>query len=275
MQIILKYIILFTVLLCSVLGLAQQTPGKAADSILNNSTTTYATGKVISATTQFPMENVHIVNLNQVVGTITNKDGAFKIKAKANDTLHFSFLGYKSFKVKVTSDWLKFQDTEIEMTEAAYALEEVVIKSHNLTGYLEIDVKYVPNTTDPGRYSIAGLPKGYEAGKKGPNTIGQILGAVFNPADLLYNVFGKKPRQMRKLKKMKEDADIRDLLAAKFDRELLITLLEIEKVELEEILSNCNYSKIFIATANDLQILDAINTCYEEYKVLQRKKKKA
>lgn len=274
MQIIIKYIILFTVFLCSIFGFAQEAPKKTKDTV-KTETIEYATGKVISASTQFPMENVHIVNLNQVVGTITNKEGEFKIRAKANDTLHFSFLGYKSFKVKVTSDWLKYQDTEIELTEAAYALEEVVIKSHNLTGYLEIDVKYVPNTTDPGRYSIAGLPKGYEAGKKGPNTIGQILGAVFNPADLLYNVFGKKPRQMRKLKKMKEDSEIRDLLAAKFDRELLITLLEVEKAELEDILTNCNYSKVFIETANDLQILDAINSCYEEYKVLQRKKKKA
>ena len=43
-----------------------------------------------------------------------------------------------------------------------------------------------------------------------------------------------------------------------------------EKVDIEDILNNCNYSKSFIKTANDLQILDAISSCYEEYKVLNR-----
>jgi hypothetical protein len=269
MQLVIKYSIIITLFLCSVVGFTQVTNARDSE---NAVTTNTAYGIVTSSSTQFPMENVHVVNLNQVIGTITNKKGEFSIKAEANDTLHFSFLGYKSFKVKVTSDWLKYQNTAIELTEAAYALEEVVIKSHNLTGYLEIDAKYVPSNSDPGRYSISGLTKSYEAGKKGPNTIGQILGAVFNPADLLYKVFGKKPKQMRKLKQMKKDNEIRDLLAAKFDRELLVTLLEVDVAELEEILIHCNYSKSFIKTANDLQILDAINSCYEEYKVLKRKK---
>ena len=273
MQTLIKYIVLFCLLLCALVGSAQDTtPDKLKDSVKVNDSIQYAKGKVTSASTQFPMENVHVVNLNQVIGTITNKQGEFKIQAEVNDTLHFSFLGYKSFKVKVTGDWLKYQNTSIELTELAYALEEVVVKSHNLTGYLEIDAKYVPTNTNAGRYSISGLPKGYEAGKKGPNTIGQILGAVFNPADLLYNVFGKKPKQMRKLRKMKKDHEIRDLLASKFDRELLTTLLEVDKQELEEVLIHCNYSKSFIQTANDLQILDAISSCYEEYKVLNRKK---
>ena len=46
----------------------------------------------------------------------------------------------------------------------------------------------------------------------------------------------------------------------------------IEEADIQDILSNCNYSKSFIKTANDLQILDAISGCYEEYKVLNRQK---
>ncbi len=97
-----------------------------------------------------------------------------------------------------------------------------------------------------------------------------MLGAILNPADLLRNLFGKKPKQMRKLRQMKEDDEIKNLLASKFDRETLTELLQLEKVDIEDILNNCNYSKSFIATANDLQILDAISSCYEEYKVLNR-----
>ncbi|WP_394750650.1 carboxypeptidase-like regulatory domain-containing protein [Spongiimicrobium salis] len=226
---------------------------------------------IINAQTEVPMESVHVLNLNQVIGTITNAKGEFSITAAVNDTLYFSFLGFKSQKVRVTNDMFKFQDTKIALTELAYALEEVVVRPFELTGYLEIDVKNLPINT-AYQYSISGLSKGYEARNKSPSAVTKVLGAILNPADLLRNLFGKKPRQMRKLRQMKEDAAIRDLLAAKFDRETLTELLQIEKMDVDDILTNCNYSKSFITTANDLQILDAINSCYEEYKVLNRKK---
>jgi hypothetical protein len=226
---------------------------------------------VVNAQTDRPLESVHVINLNQVVGTITNKKGEFSITAAVNDTLYFSYLGFKSQKIRITNDMFKFKDTKIALTELAYALEEVIVKPYQLTGYLEIDVKNLPVNT-AYQYSISGLSKSYEAGSKSPSAVTKVLGAILNPADLLRNLFGKKPRQMRKLRQMKEDDEIRNLLAAKFDREILTELLQLEKVDIDDILSNCNYSKSFISTANDLQILDAISSCYEEYKVLNRKK---
>ena len=217
------------------------------------------------------MESVHVVNLNEVVGTITNEKGEFNIPAKVNDTLYITFLGFKSQKVRVTNDMFKFKETKISLTELAYALEEVIVRPYSLTGYLEIDVKNLP-LNNAFQYSISGLSVGYEAGSKNPSAVTKVLGAILNPADLLRNLFGKKPNQMRKLRQMKEDDQIRDLLASKFDRETLTELLQLEKVDIEDILNNCNYSKSFITTANDLQILDAISSCYEEYKVLNRKR---
>jgi len=226
---------------------------------------------VVNAQTDTPLESVHVVNLNKVIGTITNKDGEFSIKAAVNDTLYFRYLGFKSQKIRITNDMFKFKDTKIALTELAYALEEVIVRPYQLTGYLEIDVKNLPINT-AYQYSISGLSKSYEAGSKNPSAVTRVLGAILNPADLLRNLFGKKPRQMRKLRQIKEDDDIRNLLASKFDRETLTELLQVEKVDLEDILSNCNYSKSFITTANDLQILDAISSCYEEFKVLNRKR---
>jgi hypothetical protein len=233
---------------------------------------TFVRGVVISNSTDQPLEGVNIVNLNQIIGTATDDKGAFKIRAKANDTLHFSYLGYKSIKVRVTNDWLKFGETQIEMTELALALEEVVVNQLRLTGYLEVDVKQVPLKSNY-RYSISGLSnKGYEAGSRSPNAVSKVLGAIFNPADFLYNMFGKKPNELRKLKQMKQDDQIRNQLASRFDREMLMVLLDVDRYDLDEIINQCNYSRDFIETANDLQVLDAISECYEEYKVLSRSK---
>ncbi|MBC3847015.1 carboxypeptidase-like regulatory domain-containing protein [Winogradskyella echinorum] len=229
-------------------------------------------GTIISSSTDEPLSDVNIVNLNQVKGVATDENGAFEITAKANDTLHLSYLGYKSLKVRVTNDWLKFGNTEIAMTEMALALEEVTVNQLQLTGYLEVDMKQIPIQTN-NQYRISGLPgRSYEGGKT--NIATKILGAIFNPADFLYNMFGKKPNEMHKLKKMKEDDEIRNQLAQRFDREMLLVLLQVNKFDLDEIVNQCNYSKDFINTANDLQILDAISECYEEYKVIQRSKER-
>jgi hypothetical protein len=155
------------------------------------------------------------------------------------------------------------------MTELGIALEEVVLKPVTLTGYLEIDARNIP-IYENNRYSISGLNAGYEGGDNSASAVSRTLGAIFNPADLMHNIFGKKPKQMRKLRQMKEDDEIRTLLRNKFDRETLIALLPINKVEIDEILQRCSYSKDFLRSANDLQILDALSGCYEEYRVLQR-----
>ena len=175
-------------------------------------------GKIIDASNDKPMENVNIVNLNQVFGTATNQEGEFEIQARANDTLHLSFLGYKSIKVRVTNDWINFgNQTTIKLTELALALEEVVVNKLKLTGYLEIDIKQIPIQKNV-RYSISGLNSGYESSPRTPSMVTKVLGAIFNPADFLHNVFGKKPREMRKLRKMKQQDEIRNILASRFDR---------------------------------------------------------
>jgi hypothetical protein len=173
-------------------------------------------------------------------------------------------------RVRVTNDWIKNITTKIQLTEKAIALEEVVIRPFNLTGYLEVDTKIIP-IKENFRYSISGLTQGYEAGQYSPNAFGRVLGSIFNPADVLYNFFGKNPKELRKLKEMKKDDTVRNLLESKFDREMISVLLGVEKTEIAEILQRCNYSESFIQTANDLQIMDAISGCYEEYKILKKK----
>lgn len=223
---------------------------------------------IVSSTTKEALVNANIVNLNQVIGTSTNTEGIFDIRAKINDTLHLSYLGYKSIKVRVTNDWIKFGNTKIELTELALALEEVIVNQLKLTGYLEVDMAKV-SVRSNNRYRISGLPnQGYEGGQT--NVVNKVLGALFNPADFLYKMFGKKSRQMDKLKDIKKDDEIRNQLSKRFDREMLTVLLQVDKYDLDEIVNQCSYSRDFIRTANDLQMLDAISQCYEEYKVLNR-----
>lgn len=255
-----RYFVVFLFALLSLNSFAQGTPAQEKVS-----------GIILNEATLQPVSGVSIININRVRGTVTDDRGNFSIEAAANDTLHVSFVGYQSIRVRISNDWIKFKNvTKILLTEKAYTLEEVIISKYNLTGYLQIDSKLAP-VRENYRYSISGLSQGYEGGENSPNAFKKIVSSMFNPADLLHNIFGKKPAEMRRLKEMKKDDTVRNALAEKYDRETLAALLGVDKDEIADILERCNYSEEFIKTANDLQIMDAISGCYEEYKALNRK----
>jgi hypothetical protein len=254
-----KYIILFLFFVISLKSAAQT--AEVPQKIL---------GTIISDNTGTPLIDVNIININQVTGTTTDGNGNFELAVTQNDTLHITLLGYESLRVRVTNDWIKNKKTTIQLTQKAIELKEVVVNKYYLTGYLEIDAKLIPVKED-FRYSISGLGQGYEAGQYSPGAFGKVLGSIFNPADMLYNFFGKRPQQLKKLRELRKDDTVRKLLETKYDRETITLLLGVSQDEIAEILNRCNYSEAFTKSANDLQVMDAISGCYEQYKILKKK----
>ena len=252
-----KYLLFFNLILYSLLGYGQS---QEVDDI---------TGKVVNAANDKALQGANIININTVKGATTDNDGDFKLKAKINDTLFFSYLGFRNMQVRVTEDWLKYGDVKIKMTEKAIALEEVTVRNIKLTGYLEIDARNIP-IYDTYRYQISGLDYGYEGGDKDKSSFAETVESITNPADLLYNIFGKRPQQMKRIQKMKENDEIRNVLQDKYDRETLAAVLQLNKATVEEILKSCNFSRKFVEGANDLQILDAMGSCYQDYKAIKR-----
>jgi len=228
-------------------------------------------GQIIEATSKKILSAANILNLNSVEGTITNDKGYFKIPVRANDTILISYLGYASIKLKITNDLLKGNELVIALYEKPIEIREVVIKSTKLIGVLEVDVKMVPEDKFT-RIHINGLPQTYEVGKPRAKNFSTPLAALFHPIDFLYNRFGKKPKQLRKLKKLKTQDNLRKILAGKFDREVMMEYLGVDKEELNKLLSDCNYSDYFIKKASDLQLIEAVLDCYENYKALKKGK---
>lgn len=226
-------------------------------------------GQVISHVTKDPLIGAHLFNLNSVIGTISDDDGFFELATSANDTIYVSHLGYQSIKLKITNDLLKGNELVIELHERAEVMEEVVVKSHKLIGVLEIDAKNVPKDKY-ARIHISGLPQTYEVGVRQRRNFNSPLDALFRPIDFVYNMFGSKPKQLKKLKKLRDDDELRALLEAKFNRELMMEYLDMDAPELNELLNECNYSDYFIKQASDLQLIEAILLCYENYKAIKK-----
>ncbi len=228
-------------------------------------------GVVVNAENKEALSPAHILNLNSVNGTITNKEGLFEITAQVTDTILVSYLGFESIKLKVTNDLLKGNEIEIALNEKPEKVKEVIINSTKLIGVLEVDVKMVPKERFT-RIKLNGIKQTYELGNQQKTSSSSLISKIFNPVDAVYNLFGKKPRRLRKLRRLKKETDLRKMLAGKFDREIMMEYLEMDSKELSKLLSKCNYSEYFIKKASDLQTIEAILNCYENYKAVKKGK---
>jgi hypothetical protein len=88
------------------------------------------------------LANVNVININKVRELEQTLKATLKLMYNLRYFAPFS-LGFQSLRVKVTNDW-KNKVAKIFLTEKAIALEEVVIRPFNLTGYLEVDSKTIP-----------------------------------------------------------------------------------------------------------------------------------
>ncbi len=228
-------------------------------------------GQVIDSENKKPLSASHILNLNSVTGTITNDKGFFEITAKANDTVMVSYLGHSSIKIKVTNDLLKGNELLIALYEKSEEIKEIIIKSSKLIGVLEVDVKQVPKDRFT-RIKINGIRQTYEIARPKTSDFTSPIAALFQPVDFLYKLFGKKPKQLKKLQKIKKEDNLRKIMAGKFDREVMMEYLEMDRNDLMKLISDCNYSDYFVKNASDLQMIEAVLDCYENYKALKKGK---
>lgn len=224
-------------------------------------------GQIINFKSKKGLKGAHLFNLNTVEGAIANNKGFFNFPTKVNDTLYISYLGFQSIKLKVTNDLLKGNELVIALHEKRVEMKEVVVKSHKLVGVLEIDAKNIP-IDKFARIHINGLPQTYEVGA--PVAYKSAIASLFNPVDAIYNMFGKKPKRLKKLKKLRDEDNLRNMMEGKYNRELMMEYLDMNSRELNDLLNECNYSDYFIKSASDLQLTEAILLCYENHKAIKK-----
>jgi hypothetical protein len=264
----LKKIVFIAVVLFSLKGFSQNP--KVVDTTKNNFIVpVLLKGQVIDNATKEPLRGTNLFNLNSVIGSVANDNGEFYISTKPNDTLYISYVGYQSIKLKVTNDLLKGNELVIELHEKIEEFNEVVVKSHKLIGVLEIDAKNVP-IDKYSRIHINGIAQTYEVGSSQRKSYNSAVDAMFQPINLMYDKFGKDPRQLKKIKKLRDDDALRQMLESKFNRELMMEYLDIDAQELNDLLNECNYSDYFIKQASDLQLIEAVLLCYENYKAIKK-----
>lgn len=193
---------------------------------------------------------VHVINKRTLKGTVTDRDGEFIIKIQFGDTIVFSNISFKYLYFVYNDSSALLANTIVEMEEQNYLLHEVSVFSYELT------------TNEPRQMKIEDplIPSNDQISD------GRIINAnPSNPAEYLYNLFGSKPRQLRKLAILKAEEAYRDKLEESNNRESVTRLTGLSKTELEAFMFYCKFTHVRMNHLNDYDFLVAVQRCYAQY----------
>tara|TARA_R110002072_G_scaffold43789_6_gene123028 strand:- start:352 stop:1071 length:720 start_codon:yes stop_codon:yes gene_type:complete len=207
-------------------------------------------GTIKDKQTEENIPEVHVINKRTLKGTVSNREGEFLIKLQFGDTIVFSNISYKYLYFVYNDSSALLENTLVEMEEQNYLLHEVSIFSYELTSNapkeMKIDEPLYPSNDEIGDGKI-------------------IRASPSNPAEYLYNLFGSKPKQLRKLAILKAEDAYREKLEVSNNRESVISLTGLSKDELEAFMFYCKFTQVRMNHLNDYDFLLAVQRCYAQY----------
>ncbi|MEB3346751.1 hypothetical protein U6A24_14835 [Aquimarina gracilis] len=97
----------------------------------------------ISAPIGDDVEGVVVFNRSTNKGTITNKEGLFKISVGINDRIEIVAMQYQHFIVLIDKGVMDSKRLNVFLNESVNQLEEVVVTPYDLNGNVTVDVKKI------------------------------------------------------------------------------------------------------------------------------------
>lgn len=97
-------------------------------------------GKLVSENEE-GLENVHIINRCQDLGTITDAGGFFTIPASEGDTVEIKSIVFKDMTFVINSETLEMLTVDVPVQTRLYSIPNIDLFSNDLSGYLKYDVE--------------------------------------------------------------------------------------------------------------------------------------
>ncbi len=237
---------------------------------------------------------VHVSNISNNRGTITDVSGYFEINGSLNDTLVFSAVQFQRVEILVTLAVLQNDMLNVPLKESLTELDEVVVMPYNLTGDLNRDMenlKIQPVVTA----STLGLPNSYVKVKtqnerrlfEADNGKFIYLGSyrmdtTFNPTVMinLNKILNRVTGRTKKLKKyVAIDKEIALLRKVKrfYPDSVYVQEFDIPKENLNEFFYFCQADSTFasiVETADQLKVWEYLQNRSHEYHMNNKHKLK-
>ena len=165
-----------------------------------NSQSLVINGKVTDLNGE-PLPYANVAFANNLRGTICNSSGVFKLlipEKYQQDTLTFSFIGYKSKKVLISNITGSVQ---VMLQESSLALKEAVITSYTGEYLIEKAIGRIPENYHSNQYVSKGF---YRVSTQTPDEYIHLSEAVF---DIYHSTesSSKKPFRLDKMRAIKDE----------------------------------------------------------------------
>lgn len=150
-----------------------------------------------------PIENVHIINKNAQKGTITNKQGHFKISVTDKDTLMISDIQFQDKIIIVNQDHLLTKFIEINLLELTNQLDEVIVQQFD-------DMSEELGLPNAGKEPLKKLDRNlnHYSQKSTPVVILEALLFKQGGIDDIYNIVSGNRKRDRKLKELMQNDEL-------------------------------------------------------------------
>lgn len=213
-------------------------------------------GRVLAPDSVTPVAEVHVINKNLTLGTLTNQRGQFHLDVRVGDTVVFSNISYQyAYHFVMATDSSK--SLRVILQYRSFMLDEVSIFTYELT----------TNREKPMKMGQPMIPKTENI----PDEKVMEVNALASPIDYVYNLFSNRAQQLRALQELRKQDAFREHLNKGKNHEHLLQLTRLTETELEQMLFFCRYSKHYISTATDYELLISLLSCFEEYESIRKR----
>lgn len=203
-------------------------------------------GRIYDLETKLDIPQVMIINKRTNVGTFSDNEGKFIIKALQTDTIVLSSLGYKIKKICLKDSLIKTNYyLTISLDKIYFTLKEVNI--YPVRSLNEIDMDR----------SKVGVRKTISV---------QGIDAIQSPITYLYERFSKFGKSKQKVAAWENEDIKRDLLKELFRLYIQYDIIDLNDAEFDAFIKYLNFSDDFIRNATQLELVLAIKGKYENFK---------
>jgi len=202
--------------------------------------------------------NENVINTNTQIATITDEDGRFMIRVKADDQLVFTAVNYQLEIIKVTNEILENNRLVVEVTEKVTELDEVVVSPENQERFLQVKNEKF---------------KGFEYEIDRSTEVQNIAGASQNDriegqlnfVNIFKAIFQSKNQDTGETVELK----VSDVLRQVYDDEFFVVDLGLDQQKIDAFLIYCDDkipSQSLLKKENEFQLIDFLVTQSKQFK---------
>ncbi len=213
------------------------------------------TGEIVEEGIENPLSDVHVLNRNNGVVTVSDPTGFFSMYVAKTHVIRFTSVGYEAFYFSIPGGF------KSDVFYQKIILKRRVTPLENVTIYGDIDVTESMLSVEEVPNPLEGVSYGTLQGEAH-----EVAPSVMNIASLMWEWWSREGKEKRKLKEILKQDAIRDQVDKRFESELIWQLTGLYGDELERFKIYCNLPPGYVISANEYDFLLTVKTCYYNYK---------